>query len=277
MPAQPTALTVPGGARRRLRLVRRPWRELRARAERALAALAGYELLPAERRRLDDVAGLARSLAADRSSIRILDYGLERGREEAPPPERDGRAVVRELADHHRRTSVPETYGLLLFRLVRELHPSVALELGTSLGISAAYQAAALELNEQGRLVTLEGAPALAERARANLDRLGLRRVEVRSGRFQDLLEPTLRELGRAGFAFVDGHHDGPATVAYSELMLPRLAEGAVVVFDDIAWSPGMRRAWERIRAHGAVRVAFKLGRMGVCCVDGAGPGPTPR
>ena len=42
-------------------------------------------------------------------------------------------------------------------RLVRELRPHSCLELGTGVGVSAGYQAAAMELNGVGRLLTLDG------------------------------------------------------------------------------------------------------------------------
>src|SRR5215204_1409803 len=56
--------------------------------------------------------------------------------------------------------------GQLLFRLVREFAPTSCLELGTCIGVSAAFQAAALELNGAGHLLTLERKPMLVEAAR---------------------------------------------------------------------------------------------------------------
>ena len=49
------------------------------------------------------------------------------------------------------------------------------------------------------------------------------------------------------------------------------LGPGALVVFDDVAWSPGMAEAWTAIQADPRVRVAVSLGTMGVCIVGGEG------
>ena len=50
-------------------------------------------------------------------------------------------------------------FATFLYLLAREFKPQLALELGTNVGISSAYQAAALKLNGRGKLVTLESSP----------------------------------------------------------------------------------------------------------------------
>ena len=62
-------------------------------------------------------------------------------------------------------------WSLLLFKLIREFKPLNSVELGTCLGISGAYQAAAQKLNKSGRLITLEGAKSLASLAEKNLQK----------------------------------------------------------------------------------------------------------
>jgi predicted O-methyltransferase YrrM len=174
------------------------------------------------------------------------------------------------LGDVAVRRSKKGLAALLLLLLGRELRPRQILELGSCLGLSGAYLAAATRLNGTGRLTTLEGAPALAARAEAHLDELGLAHSEVVAGLFRDTLQPVLDRVGPVDLAFVDGHHDEDATQAYFEQLLPHLAERSVVVFDDVAWSDGMVRAWEALRGHGAVRVSIDLDLIGICV---AGPG----
>jgi predicted O-methyltransferase YrrM len=101
----------------------------------------------------------------------------------------------------------------LLFKLVRTMHPSACIEMGTAVGISAAYQAAALRLNGHGTLVTLEGATTLADIAKKNFQQLGLDTVEVVVGRFQDTLPDVLTKRQPVSYVFVDGHHDEQATL----------------------------------------------------------------
>ena len=146
----------------------------------------------------------------------------------------------------------------------------VCLELGTSLGITAAYEAAALTLNGTGRLVTLEGADTIASLASQNLAGVGLTNVTIVVGRFQDTLDGVLRDHRPIDYAFVDGHHDERATVRYFQQILPALAPRAVLVFDDIAWNTGMVRAWKAVSEHPAVVLAVDLGAMGICVIDPA-------
>lgn len=167
-----------------------------------------------------------------------------------------------------RQASKPPFWALLLFKLVRELQPATCLELGTCLGLSGSYQAAALKLNGRGKLVTMEGADALAVLARKTFDTLALDNVLVVSGRFQDHLDEVLAEHRPIDFAFLDGHHDEQATVRYFEDIYPCLADQSVLVFDDISWSAGMARAWERVVADKRIQISIDLSRVGICLID---------
>ena len=167
-----------------------------------------------------------------------------------------------------RRMSKQPIWGRFLFHLIRSSKPDRALELGTAFGLSAAYQATALRENGRGRLLTLEGNPSLARIATGNLERLGLSAVvEVVEGSFADTLASVLERMGRVGYAFVDGHHDEDATVAYFQQIAARIEAPALLVFDDIRWSPGMRRAWATIESDGRVERAHDLGTIGICVV----------
>lgn len=210
------------------------------------------------------IEAVRRDLASSREPLTVEYNGVTPGK--AGDDTGGGRTISGEVKDAA-RASLPFMWAVLLFQLVRRQRPERCLELGTCLGVSAAYQAAALEDNGGGRLVTIEGAPTLVEIARRALDDLGLLRAEVVTGRFQDVLEPVLEEHGPIDFAFVDGHHDEHATVSYFETIAPRLSPGALLVFDDIAWSPGMTSAWRRIAADERVGVAVDLERIGLCIV----------
>lgn len=63
--------------------------------------------------------------------------------------------------------------------------------------------------------------------------------------------------------AFVDGHHDEQATLDYFALIRPRMRTGAVMAFDDIEWSDGMRRAWKEIRASDGVASSWARKGLG--------------
>lgn len=208
-------------------------------------------------------------LANSSEEVSFIDYGAGEPDDHLDNQAmQKGRQIRLSLAHLCHHTSQGYPWAHLFFQIVRQIKPQRCLELGTCLGFSAAYQTAALELNQTGKLVTLEGADPLAQIARRNFDCMGLRRVEVRVGRFTDILGGVLSELGPFGFVYIDGHHDGDATLKYFEQIIPSLADDAIVVFDDILWYDGMKNAWSQIKAHERVRVSIDLGAMGIVVVS---------
>ena len=159
----------------------------------------------------------------------------------------------------------------MLYHLVRLTRPRDVLELGTCVGISAAYLAAALKRNGFGHLWTIEGSPQIAAVGSQTLAALGLGTVaSVIRGPFHQTLAPTLAER-TFDLVFVDGHHDGPATAGYFELIRPRLRPGAILLLDDIAWSVGMQAAWRRIAADPAVDESWSVSGIGAVTLKPSG------
>jgi predicted O-methyltransferase YrrM len=167
-------------------------------------------------------------------------------------------------------TSVAPVWGRFLMRMVRELSPRSCLELGTGFGISAAYQAAALELNGAGTLTTVERIEGLAAVAEEGFSRLGLEdRIELRIGATDDWLGGVLHGMGEIDYAFLDADHTAEGTLAHFTALLPYLREGAIVVLDDINWTEGMRRAWKSIAGNQRVSGTLKLRRVGIVVIGG--------
>jgi len=164
--------------------------------------------------------------------------------------------------------SLAPPWCVLLMKLVRHRAPRACIELGTGFGISAAYIAAGLELNRAGSLTTIEGSGELAELAESTLGGLGLTRADVRVGPIDELLDAGLERAAPWDLAFIDAEHQAAATVEHFEALLPRLADGAVVVLDDVNWEP-MLAAQRRIAAHGRVSSSAIAGRLGICVVAG--------
>jgi predicted O-methyltransferase YrrM len=77
-----------------------------------------------------------------------------------------------------------------------------------------------------------------------------------------------LDEVTPLDYAFIDGHHVESATLDYMEQMVPRLSPEAVLVFDDIDWSDGMRRAWSKIAADPRFAMTLDLGTIGFAVVS---------
>lgn len=222
--------------------------------------------LPAEGRIWAEKIELLRDcLVGSEEELRFLPLADNKGTSTGQPSNTE--AWTRSVGEMCESSSGP-AWGRRLFNAVSVSRPGICLELGTCLGISAAYQAAALREIGTGKLVTLEGSPDLAAVARRNFADLGLDNVEVRVGSFVETLQPTLDDFLSVDFAFIDGHHDEEATISYFETILPHAARGAVLIFDDIRWSRGMRRAWHRIATHPNTHLIRDLRRWGICFVS---------
>lgn len=242
---------------------------------RAIRVTRENTLTPDERAWVDRIEALRARVNASTRAIERVDFGAGRGDSGRNAHTMDqGVQVVETLGEVARNASKSPFWCRFLFALLRVAQPLSALEMGTAVGISAAYQAAALRLNGRGRLVTMDGAPSLAAIARENWRELGLDEIEVVVGRFSDTLPGVLPTHRPLDYVFVDGHHDGDATLAYFDRLFPHLAPRAWVVFDDVAWSEGMRHAWERIAGDDRVALSVDLGAVGVTAIDRAHPAP---
>lgn len=148
----------------------------------------------------------------------------------------------------------------ILFRLVEKLKPKITIELGSALGISTAYLAQAYT---SGQVYALEGNPLFGETAQNVIDDHCIHNVKFVIGDFDSTLGPTLERSGPVDFAFIDGNHRYQPTIAYFKQICEHASPEAVIVIDDIRWSPEMLRAWKAILDDPEVRIsvdAFSFG-----------------
>ena len=170
------------------------------------------------------------------------------------------------IGDIARRASSPGSNAMILYSAIRMFKPTRCLELGTAVGISAAYQAAALQDNGSGHLLTLEGYEGLAQQAKALWQRLSLNNVEVRVGKFKDTVPASLSEA-QFDYAFIDGNHAEGPTRQYFDRLVQQRAPRALLVFDDIDYSDGMRSAWQYVQSSPVVCASSDLGRLGLVII----------
>jgi len=143
------------------------------------------------------------------------------------------RAFYGRVKDAHLAVS-PEA-GRLLYMLARSTSARHIVEFGTSFGISTLHLAAALRDNGGGRLIGSEFEPTKVAAARANIAAAGLDDlVEIREG---DALETLAGNLPtEIDLVLLDG-----AKGLYPEILKlvePRLRRGALVLADNVKWSP---------------------------------------
>lgn len=163
--------------------------------------------------------------------------------------------------------SAPANQGRLLFQLVREFGPRRMIELGTNIGISAAYIAIGLRFGGGGHLITLEGSGARLQVANEVFDELGISGIETVEGRFDEVLPDLLEKRGPIDGAFLDGNHRLKATIRYFEMLRGHMPPGGLMILDDIRWSDEMLVAWQEVSASPAVKVSVDLGRTGLLVI----------
>lgn len=235
----------------------------------ALLNLRAGRLSPQEKEWIERIERVRTDTEASKEEIEVPDFGAGSPEETRADEEmRQGVVYKVVIGEACRNYSKEPLWAALLFHLIRQLRPESCIEMGTCFGISAAYQAAALQVNGQGALRTMEGAPSFAAVAARNSGSVNLsERVSIVTGPFHATLDGVLREAGRVDCCFIDGHHDEVATLNYFEKVMPFVSPQALLIFDDIRWSPGMKRAWDRIRSDERTGFFVDLGKVGLCLV----------
>ncbi len=201
------------------------------------------------------------SLEKWRSSIRRDSTPLQFTELGAGRDATGSRPVNTTVAKLARRSGASRWKARVLYQLVRHYQPQHVLELGTNLGIAAGYMATGLP--ENARLTTVEGVPELAKRASLHLDQLTRKaKVQLVNQTFDAYLNTLTDE--RFDLIYLDGHHAQAPTLEYIRRLKPHLAPEAVVVLDDIYWSPGMAAAWAQLCADDDFTVTADLYRLGL-------------
>lgn len=200
---------------------------------------------------------------------------IARSRDPNPPVLISRTRVDRHLAEITRVASRPRPWGMLFYRLIREVRPTRCLELGTNVGMSGAYIGGGLAANGAGRLVSIEGQQARATVARSVFEEIDLLQyVDVRVGRFADLLPEILSELAPLELAFIDGHHLYEPTMQYFDAIAEASAPGSLLIFDDVVyWRAEMAAAWDAIKADRRVTASLTVGTVGFAVVNGVPAG----
>jgi predicted O-methyltransferase YrrM len=216
------------------------------------------------------IEGLRRRLLKDDGVVEVEDMGagsrVGGGTRVGGASRGAGGSGVRGVGDIARHAAKPARLGQLLFRLAKYYRPGVVVELGTSLGLSAAYLAAGMKEGgrteggmRSGRMWTIEGSGAVAERAAGHLSELGLVGVEVVTGNFDVVLAPLVERVGPVDLAFVDGNHRSEPTLRYFDILMRHSGRSAMLIFDDIHWSADMEGAWAQIKADPRVMLTIDL------------------
>lgn len=135
--------------------------------------------------------------------------------------------------------------GDVFTELVRARRPEIIVEFGTAFGVSGMYFLAGLEENQAGRLYTFEPNEIWAALARQNLSAVS-QRYRLESGTFEQRVDECLAPAERIDLAFIDAIHTPEFVLPQLERVLAKSSEGALVILDDINFSPAMQACWQQ-------------------------------
>jgi predicted O-methyltransferase YrrM len=206
-----------------------------------------------------EIEELRKKLLLDKTILEVEDFGA--GSVNFKTKLAAGHADRRSIASIAKNAAKSKKFGRLLFRMINYYQPETILELGTSLGISTCYLAAA---NPAARVVTMEGASQIARVARQNFETSGFKNIELTAGNFDETLPSVIAKLSRIDFAFIDGNHRKEPTERYFNQLLSRSSASSIFVFDDIHWSKEMEQAWDTIKKDIRVTCTIDLFFIGI-------------
>lgn len=193
-----------------------------------------------------------RQLSNDETVLTITDFGAG---------SRVFKGNQRKVKDIVKHGISNEKFARLLFRLVNHFKPNTIVELGTSVGLTTMYLAAA---NKKANVYTLEGSKEIAAFAKQQFSKNKFENIELIEGDFKDTFPALLNKLNVVDFAYIDGNHTKEATINYFIQLLPKCNEHSVLIFDDINWSEGMQEAWQYIKTHEKVKLSIDLFFIGI-------------
>jgi len=140
----------------------------------------------------------------------------------------------------------------LLFRLVNYFNSENILELGASLGLGTTAMTLA---NPSAKVDTVEGCSNTSKVAQGYFDDFNLKNIALHNTTFEEYFSNYSSE--KFDFVYIDGNHNKENTLQYFKILLDKISNNSVLIFDDIYWSPEMTEAWQQIIHHSKVTVSI--------------------
>ena len=149
--------------------------------------------------------------------------------------------------------------GVELLKLAESISADTILELGSNTGLSGCYL---LNSKYKPHLTTIEGSGELAKIASNNLSKFS-DSFNVINSLFDDALKILIKNNKKFDLIFIDGQHEEESTLYYEKICFELLSPSGILVFDDIYWSKGMNKAWDKIKSDSKYSFYYALYNRG--------------
>ena len=200
----------------------------------------------------EKIETLKNGLLKDKRSIQVNDFGAGAGIRGTS---------LKNVSDITRHEVSTRKFGRLLFRLANFYSAKTIVEMGSSLGISTSYLAAA---NTGPSVHTMEGSSGIAEIAKENFHKLGMSNISIFTGQFENGLTDLIASNPPADLVFIDGNHRKKPVLEYFEKFLDNISPAALIIIHDIHWSHEMEEAWAIIQADPRVKMSIDIFSAGL-------------
>ncbi len=169
---------------------------------------------------------------------------------------------AKKVCDIANRSLSSKTQSEWLFGLANYFNATTIVELGTSLGVSTAYLAAA---RKDASVISFESNTEVLEYARRGWKKLKLDNISVIEGNIDNELPSFLNHKTlKIDLVFIDANHTYAATIDYVNRLIPFVHQNALMVLDDIHWSREMEKAWQEIIMKPEVSISIDLFHKGI-------------
>jgi len=131
----------------------------------------------------------------------------------------------------------------LIYNIVRYLKPKSVVELGTNLGIATSYIQIA---DRSAKVHTVDADNGLIEHAEQTFSYNQLP-IYTYNMTFESFFTAHNQVLSDSDLVYIDGNHTYEGTITAFREATQSIIDQKVLIFDDIYWSKGMKRAWIEI------------------------------
>lgn len=194
------------------------------------------------------LANIRKSLLKNRTKISLQGFGT-------------GHARKTEIRQIVRQSCAPQRQAELLLRIANASRAKSIVELGTNVGLSTLYLAAA---NQNSCVTTFEGEPQLHRFATQLFAQNHAKNITAIYGEIDQTLPDFLSKTDRIDLAFFDANHTAEATLRYFDLCLPKAHTQTIFIFHDIHLTADMELAWNTIKKHSKIRATIDTFCMGI-------------
>lgn len=170
-------------------------------------------------------------------------------------------STLRSIRETYNQSATSLKYAGVLSRLCSYYKPMKILELGTSLGIGTLHLHWG---NPKAIIDTVDASKEVQEIAKEIISKSnnGKQKINFHNLIFKEFLKNNLDT--KYDFIFLDGHHDGTATLNYVETLESKMTNESILIIDDIRWSNDMFQAWNTLVQSEKFHVSIDLFRMGI-------------